>query len=124
MLAADSPLLESVGRPMKHVEMKVVDEAGNELPDGEVGEALFRSNATMQGYYGQPDLTDAAFAPDGWLRTGDLMERDARGYFYVRSRKKDMIKSGGENVFVAEVENVLRTHPPSTTASCSAQATR
>lgn len=111
MLAADSPLLESVGRPMKHVEMKVVDEAGNELPDGEVGEALFRSDATMQGYYGQPDLTDAAFAPDGWLRTGDLMERDARGYFYVRSRKKDMIKSGGENVFVAEVENVLRTHP-------------
>ncbi|WP_302397791.1 AMP-binding protein [Eggerthella sinensis] len=111
MLAADSPLLESVGRPMKHVEMKVVDEAGNELLDGEVGEALFRSDATMQGYYGQPDLTDAAFAPDGWLRTGDLMERDARGYFYVRSRKKDMIKSGGENVFVAEVENVLRTHP-------------
>lgn len=111
MLAADSPLLESVGRPMKHVEMKVVDEAGNELPDGEVGEALFRSDAAMQGYYGQPDLTDAVFAPGGWLRTGDLMERDAHGYFYVRSRKKDMIKSGGENVFVAEVENVLRTHP-------------
>ena len=110
MLEADSPLLESVGRPMKHVEMKVVDEDGNEVPDGEVGEALFRSDATMQGY-GQPDLTDEAFTPDGWLRTGDLMMRDADGYYYVRSRKKDMIKSGGENVFVAEVENVLRTHP-------------
>lgn len=111
MLSEDSPLLESVGQPMKHVEMKVVDEAGNELPDGQVGEALFRSRAVMRGYYGQDDLTEAAFAPGGWLRTGDLMERDADGYFYVRSRKKDMIKSGGENVFVAEVENVLRTHP-------------
>lgn len=111
MLEADSPLLESVGRPMKHVEMKVVDEDGNEVPDGEVGEALFRSRSVMQGYYGQPDLTDEAFTPDGWLRTGDLMMRDADGYYYVRSRKKDMIKSGGENVFVAEVENVLRTHP-------------
>ncbi|MFR1637703.1 MAG: class I adenylate-forming enzyme family protein [Eggerthellaceae bacterium] len=109
---------------MKHVEMKVVDEDGNEVPDGEVGEALFRSRSVMQGYYGQPDLTDEAFTPDGWLRTGDLMMRDADGYYYVRSRKKDMIKSGGENVFVAEVENVLRTHPPSTTASCSARATR
>ena len=57
MLEADSPLLESVGRPMKHVEMKVVDEDGNEVPDGEVGEALFRSRSVMQGYYGQPDLT-------------------------------------------------------------------
>ena len=111
MLEADSPLLESVGRPMKHVEMKVVDEDGNEVPDGEVGEALFRSRSVMQGYYGQPDLTDEAFTPDGWLRTGDLMMRDADGYYYVRSRKKDMIKSGGENVFVAEVENVLRAHP-------------
>ena len=111
MLEADSPLLESVGRPMKHVEMKVVDEAGREVPDGEVGEALFRSASVMRGYYGQRDLTDEAFTPDGWLRTGDLMMRDAEGYYYVRSRKKDMIKSGGENVFVAEVENVLRTHP-------------
>lgn len=111
MLSVDSPLLESVGRPMKHVEMRVVDEEGNEVPDGEVGEALFRSEATMRGYYGQDDLTAAAFAPGGWLRTGDLMMRDAEGYYYVRSRKKDMIKSGGENVFVAEVENVLHAHP-------------
>lgn len=111
MLEVGSPLLESVGRPMKHVEMKVVDEAGREVPDGEVGEALFRSASVMRGYYGQRDLTDEAFTPDGWLRTGDLMMRDAEGYYYVRSRKKDMIKSGGENVFVAEVENVLRTHP-------------
>lgn len=111
MLEADSPLLESVGRPMKHVEMKVVDEAGQEVPDGEVGEALFRSASVMRGYYGQRDLTDEAFTSDGWLRTGDLMMCDAEGYYYVRSRKKDMIKSGGENVFVAEVENVLRTHP-------------
>lgn len=111
MLNADSPLLESVGRPMKHVEMKVVDEAGNGVPDGEAGEALFRSETAMRGYYGQDDLTEAAFAPGGWLRTGDLMTRDAEGYYYMRSRKKDMIKSGGENVFVAEVESVLHAHP-------------
>lgn len=111
MLEEQSPLLQSVGRPMKHVQMKVVDEEGNELPDGQVGEALFKSDAVMSGYYGQDDATEAAFTPDGWLHTGDLMMRDAQGYYYVRSRKKDMIKSGGENVFVAEVETVLRTHP-------------
>ena len=83
MLEAGSPLLESVGRPMKHVEMKVVDEAGREVPDGEVGEALFRSASVMRGYYGQRDLTDEAFTPDGWLRTGDLMMRDAEGYYYA-----------------------------------------
>ena len=109
---------------MKHVEMKVVDEDGNEVPDGEVGEALFRSRSVMQGYYGQPDLTDEAFTPDGWLRTGDLMMRDADGYYYVRSRKKDMIKSGGENVFVARWRTCCARTPPSTTASCSARATR
>lgn len=111
MLEEGSPLLESVGRPMKHVSMKVVDDAGRELPPGKVGEALFKSDAAMQGYYGQPDLTHAVFTDDGWLRTGDMMEFDDEGYFYLRSRKKDMVKSGGENVFVAEVENVLRSHP-------------
>lgn len=111
MLAEGSPLLESVGRPMKHVQVKVVDEHGQRLPDGQVGEALFRCDSVMSGYYGQDDLTQAAFTEDGWLRTGDMMEADAQGYLYLRSRKKDMVKSGGENVFVAEVENVLRSHP-------------
>lgn len=111
MLRDDSPLLESVGRPMPYATMKIVDDEGRELPCGQVGEALIKTEAAMEGYYGQPDLTRAAFTADGWLRTGDMMERDAEGYFYVRSRKKDMIKSGGENVFVAEVEAVLRADP-------------
>lgn len=111
LLKTDSPLLGSVGRPMPYAELKVVDEAGRELPCGEVGEALIKTEAAMAGYYGQPELTAAAFTEDGWLRTGDMMMRDAEGYFFIRSRKKDMIKSGGENVFVAEVESVLREHP-------------
>lgn len=111
MYEDDSPLLGSVGRPMPHAELKVVDEKGDELPDGEVGEALIKTEAVMEGYYGQPDLTAAVFTEDGWLRTGDMMERNAEGYFFIRSRKKDMVKSGGENVFVGEVESVLREHP-------------
>ena len=111
MLDTNSPRLASVGLPMPYATLKIVDEAGNPLPPGEVGEALIKTDAAMAGYYGQPDLTAAAFTEDGWLRTGDMMECDEQGYFYIRSRKKDMIKSGGENVFVAEVESVLREHP-------------
>lgn len=111
MVAEDSPLLGSVGRPMPYATLKVVDEEGRELPAGEVGEALIKTDAAMAGYYGQPELTEAVFTEDGWLRTGDMMSRDEEGYFFMRARKKDMVKSGGENVFVAEVENVLRSHP-------------
>lgn len=111
MLAEDSPLLGSIGRPMPYASLKIVDDEGREVPVGEVGEALIKTEAAMEGYYGQPDLTAAAFTADGWLRTGDMMSQDEAGYFFMRSRKKDMVKSGGENVFVAEVENVLRAHP-------------
>lgn len=111
MLEADSPLLESVGFPMKHVEMKVVDERGVELSNGEVGEALFRSQSVMEGYYGQDGSADNVFTDDGWLCTGDLMMRDDKGCFYLLSRKKDVVKSGGENVFASEVENAIRAHP-------------
>ena len=111
MLETNSPRLGSVGLPMPYATLKIVDEEGRPLPPGEVGEALIKTDAAMAGYYGQPDLTAAAFTEDGWLRTGDMMVCDDQGYFYIRSRKKDMIKSGGENVFVAEVESVLREHP-------------
>lgn len=111
LLEKESPLLGSVGRPMPYAEVRIVDEAGREVGVGEVGEALIRTEAVMDGYFGQPDLTETAFTEDGWLRTGDMMCRDAEGYLFIRSRKKDMIKSGGENVFVAEVESVLREHP-------------
>lgn len=101
----------SIGRPMPFVEMKIVDESWNELPDGVAGEAAVRSPACMKGYYGHPELTAKLMGPDGWMRTGDIMYRDSEGYFYMLSRKKNVIKSGGENVFCSDVENVVKTHP-------------
>ncbi len=103
-------LIESIGRPMPFIEMRIVDDDGNEVPAGGIGECLVAGPAVMSGYYGQPELTSQAFS-DGWLHTGDMMQEDEEGYLYLKSRKKDMIKSGGENVFAQEVENVVRLHP-------------
>lgn len=108
---ADTVRVGSVGRPMPFTEMRVVDDDGAPVPDGVVGEAQLRSSALMRGYHHQPDATAQAFTADGWLRTGDLMRRDADGYYYLMSRRRDLIKSGGENVFVSEVEDAVRTHP-------------
>lgn len=110
------PLIGSIGRPMPFVEMKVVDDEWNELPPGQIGEGVIRTPAAMSGYYAQPELTASALRGDGWLRTGDMMRMDDKGYFYLLSRKKDMIKSGGENVFAQEVEQVIREH--SSVAEC------
>lgn len=101
----------SIGRPMPFVEMKVVDDDWNELPDGEIGEAVVRSPACMLGYYKHPELTAALMGEGGWMRTGDMMYRDGKGYFYMLSRRKNVIKSGGENIFCADVENVVKMHP-------------
>lgn len=111
MASIPLPQIHSVGTPMPLAEMRIIDEVGNPVPDGIVGEAAFRSQAVMKGYYRQPELTAQAFTPDGWLRTGDMMVRDASGFYYLKSRKRELIKSGGENVFVGEVENVVRSHP-------------
>ncbi len=111
MLEQGAPEIESVGKPMKYAEMKIVDKKGNDVPDGEVGEALFRSEAVMSGYYNHGKLATYTLIEDGWLKTGDLMIRDGQGYYYVKSRMRDLIKSGGENVFVAEVENTILKHP-------------
>ena len=100
-----------VGRPMPFMEMKIVDENWKQLPDGEPGELAVRSPACMKGYYKQPELTAKLMGPEGWMRTGDIMYRDRRGYFYMLSRKKNVIKSGGENVFCEDVENVIKMHP-------------
>ncbi len=99
----------TVGRPFPGVEVRLLGDDGALSERGE-GELVVRSPCMMRRYWRDPERTAERYA-QGWLRTGDLMMRDAEGYYYVRSRKKDMIKSGGENVFVAEVENVLRTHP-------------
>lgn len=111
MLANNAPQLEALGKPMDELEVRIIDDDGRDVAPGEVGEAIVRTPAMMSGYYGQPDLTKAAFTPDGWLHTGDIMRVDEEGYYYLKSRKKDMIKSGGENVFINEVQTAILRNP-------------
>lgn len=105
----DPELVCSVGTVNPLVEIRLVDEQGSDVPDGCVGEALVRSPMVFQGYLGA-DEPDGAFV-DGWLRTGDMLKRDAQGFYYLVDRKKDVIKTGGENVYALEVERVLLQHP-------------
>lgn len=111
MLAACVPALDSVGKPMNTLEVRIVNEQGDDLGVGEPGEALVKTPCAMVGYYNLPQATAQVFTEDGWLRTGDIMEMDEEGFLYVRSRKKDMVKSGGENVFVNEVQKALLSIP-------------
>lgn len=99
--------LNSIGRPLPDVEVKVRSEEGRELPPGEVGEICIRTPRIMKGYAGRPD--DAALA-DGWRATGDLGWIDEGGYIFFAGRKDDMIIRGGENIAPAEIEAVLMTH--------------
>ena len=105
----------SVGHPLPGVEVRIEDEQGNEVADGEAGELCVRAgppgaDAVMKCYFNNPQATAAAFA-GGWYHTGDMARRDADGYLYVVDRKKDMVLSGGFNIYSKEVEDVLRTHP-------------
>ncbi len=100
----------SAGRPLPRTEVRILDEAGRELPTGEPGEICVRGPQVMQGYLGHPEDT-AAVLVDGWLHTGDIGELDPRGYLRVLDRRDDLIVSGGENVYPAEVEAVLLEHP-------------
>ncbi|HEX5946309.1 MAG TPA: long-chain-fatty-acid--CoA ligase [Acidimicrobiales bacterium] len=104
-------LLRSCGRPYPWVEMRAVDGAGEDVPIGQVGELWTRSHQNMAGYWNNPAATAEAVTPDGWFRTGDAGYLDADGFVYLHDRVKDMIVSGGENVYPAEVENVLARHP-------------
>ena len=106
-----SHLLRSCGRPYPWVEVRIVDTAGDDTPVGEVGELWTRSHQNMKGYWNNPEATADAVTPDGWFRTGDAGYCDADGYLYLHDRVKDMIVSGGENVYPAEVENALMKHP-------------
>ncbi len=92
------------------VSARVVDEQMNDVPVGEVGEIVYRAPTLMSGYWNNPQATAEAFA-GGWFHSGDLVRMDEEGYVWVVDRKKDMIISGGENVYCAEVENVLADHP-------------
>lgn len=105
-------LLRSCGLPMPWVDVRIVDPtSGEDMAEGEVGEIWARSDQLMSGYWNQPEATAAALTADGWYRTGDAGHRDPEGYLYIRDRVKDMIISGGENIYPAEIENVLMDHP-------------
>ncbi|AEV71673.1 acyl-CoA synthetase (AMP-forming)/AMP-acid ligase II [Mycolicibacterium rhodesiae NBB3] len=103
-------LLRSCGKPYPWVELRIVDNGGRTVPVGTVGEVWTRSAQNMRGYWNNPDATAATVTDDGWLKTGDAGYVDRDGYVYLHDRKKDMIVSGGENVYPIEVENVLMTH--------------
>lgn len=96
----------SIGLPLPGVEVKIFDEADNELPAGEVGELVIRGGNVMLGYYNQPDETQKALQ-NGWLHTGDLAKKDEEGYIYIVDRKKDMVIVAGLNVYPREVEEVI-----------------
>jgi len=100
----------SAGRPALNVETRVVDDADQPVPVGEIGEIVHRSPHLITGYYNDPDKTADAFR-NGWFHSGDLGRFDAEGYLYIVDRKKDMIKTGGENVASREVEEVIFHHP-------------
>jgi fatty-acyl-CoA synthase len=106
-----NPRMRSVGKPLRGVEMKVIDGAGEALPPREIGEIAIRTQATMREYWQRPEATAETIDGDGWLRTGDAGYTDEDGYFYLHDRVKDMIISGGENVYPAEVENAIYGHP-------------
>jgi len=108
---AGNSRMRSAGRALPGVECKIVDADGNELPAGEVGEVVTRSPANMAYYWNQPEKTAETVDKDGWLRTGDAAYMDEDGYIFIHDRIKDMIISGGENVYPAEVENALYEHP-------------
>jgi fatty-acyl-CoA synthase len=102
--------LGSVGRPHPFVDVRIVDEAGRDVRPGEVGEILMRGPAIMAGYWNMPEKTAEAIR-DGWLHSGDLGRVDEDGFLYIMGRGKDMIISGGENIYPAAIERVLREHP-------------
>ncbi len=105
-------LLRSAGRPFDHIELRIVDpDTGRDQPIGSVGEVWTRSDQNMHGYWNKPEATAAALTGDGWLRTGDAGWLDTDGYLFLHDRIKDMIVSGGENIYPAEVENALLAHP-------------
>lgn len=115
-LPEDRTRLRSAGRPAWGIDMRIMDSAGREVPTGTTGEIVARGVGMMQGYWGRETETREAFR-DGWLRSGDVGYVDDGGYLFIVDRLKDMIVSGGENVYSAEVENALSRHPA--VASCA-----
>jgi long-chain acyl-CoA synthetase len=101
----------SIGTPIEGVEMKVVDDDGNDVPEGEIGEIVIRGHNVMKGYWNRPEATAEAITDEGWFRTGDMARVDEDGYFFIVDRKKELIIRGGYNVYPREVEEVIYEHP-------------
>ena len=109
---ADPKLLRSAGKPIRGMEMKIVEpETGEEVADGEVGEVWMRHGGVMKGYWNMPEETAKALPGDGWLRSGDLAYMDEDGYFFIQDRTKDMINVSGLKVYSTSVDEVLFKHP-------------
>ena len=100
----------SIGKPTYNTAMRIVDDNGVDVPKGEVGEILLGGPRNMKGYYNNPEMTLTTLK-DGWLYTGDMVREDEEGYVFLADRKKDLIIRGGENIFPAEIEDVLRGNP-------------
>lgn len=110
---------ETVGRPVSpDDEMLLVDDDGQLVPDGEIGELLVRGPYTLRGYYGVPEYNARTFTPDGFYRSGDLMRRHPSGNYVVEGRKKDLINRGGEKISAEEVENLILSHPAVLNVAC------
>jgi fatty-acyl-CoA synthase len=103
--------LGSIGKPMMFTEVALRAEDGSPAAAGEIGEMFFRGPHVSRGYWNNPEATAAAFTEDGFFRSGDLARRDEEGFFYIAGRAKDMIISGGVNVYPAEIEAILLEHP-------------
>jgi acyl-CoA synthetase (AMP-forming)/AMP-acid ligase II len=102
--------MKSAGAIAGPFELKIVDEGHRELPDGQIGEIAVRGSFLMKGYLNRPEDTAAVIDDQGWFYTGDLAYRDARGYIYITGRASEMFKTGGENVYPREIEDVLESH--------------
>ena len=101
----------SIGTPIEGVEMKVVDDDGNDVEQGEPGEIVIRGHNVMKGYWNRADATAESISDDGWFKTGDMATIDEDGYFFIVDRKKDLIIRGGYNVYPREIEEVIYEHP-------------
>jgi acyl-CoA synthetase (AMP-forming)/AMP-acid ligase II len=102
--------VDSIGKPGFNWEARVLDDRGNDVPDGEVGELAVKGNGVMKEYYKNPEKT-AQTLPNGWLITGDMVRKDSEGFYYIVDRKKDIIICGGENIFPVEIEEILHNNP-------------
>src|SRR5262249_18756256 len=113
--------LETVGRPIcPDEEVRLVDESGQDVPDGEIGELWARGPYTLRGYYNAAEHNARAFSPDGFYMSGDLMWRHPTGNYVVAGRKKDLINRGGEKISAEEIENLILAHPAVQNVACVA----